>query len=233
MLPKIATPKYDMIIPSTGKQITYRPYLIKEEKILLIALESEDENQIENAVSNIIKECIEDDVDVQELTTFDVEFIFLTLRSKSVGEGVKLKMKCTECEEGTEIKIELEKVKVKNNDNKELQVKINEEMTIDLHWPKIKDKLTKEEKVTDTESIITLVAKTIDTIYYGEEIHVTKNVPLSEVKDFVEGLSTDQFKSVLELMTNIPYVSYDIEFICNSCKHENKKELKGLVDFFT
>ena len=233
MLPKIATPKYDMIVPSSGKQITYRPYLVKEEKILLIALESEDENQIEKAVSEIIKSCLEDDVDVQELTTFDVEYIFLTLRSKSVGEGVKLKPKCTKCEEGTEIRVDLEKVEVKNNDNKELQVKINEEMTIDLHWPKIKDKLTKKEKATDTESIITLVAKAIDTIYYGDEIHLTKDVPLSEVKDFVESLSTDQFKSVLELMTNIPYVSYDIEFICNSCKHENKKELKGLVDFFT
>jgi hypothetical protein len=233
MLPKIATPKYDMIVPSTGKQITYRPYLIKEEKILLIALESQDEKQIEKAVSSIIIECIEEDINIQELTTFDIELIFVTLRSKSVGEGIKLNPKCSECDESTEIKIDLERVEVKNNTDKELRVKINDEMTIDLHWPKIKDKLTDKDKETEADSIINLISKSIDTIYFGEEIHSTKDVPQSEVKDFVESLSTDQFKTVLELMKNMPYVSYDMKFICKSCKHENEKELKGLVDFFT
>ena len=99
MLPKIATPKYDMIVPSTGKSITYRPYVVKEEKILLIAMESQSEQAIEKAVLNIIKECVESPINIKSLTTFDVEFIFVTLRSKSVGEGIKVNPSCSKCED--------------------------------------------------------------------------------------------------------------------------------------
>ena len=106
MLPKIATPKYDMIVPSTGKSITYRPYVVKEEKMLLIAMESQDEKQIENAVMNIIEECVESPLDINTLTNFDVEFMFVTLRAKSVGEGIELSPKCQHCEETNAVKLE-------------------------------------------------------------------------------------------------------------------------------
>ena len=115
MLPKLATPKYDMIVPSTGESITYRPYVVKEEKILLIAFETQNDTAIEKAVNNIIKECIESPINIQELTTFDVEYIFVTLRSKSVGEGIKINPSCEHCEEKNEVKIDLEKVKVANH----------------------------------------------------------------------------------------------------------------------
>ena len=113
MLPKLATPKYDMIVPSTGESITYRPYVVREEKVLLIAMESESDIAIENAVTDIIKLCVESPIKVEDLTNFDVEFMFVTLRSKSVGEGIKVSSKCTECEESNEHKIDLEKIKVK------------------------------------------------------------------------------------------------------------------------
>ena len=99
MLPRMVTPKYDMIVPSTGKSITYRPYVVKEEKLLLIAMESQDDKQIENAVMNIIEECVESPLDINTLTNFDVEFMFVTLRAKSVGEGIELSPKCQHCEE--------------------------------------------------------------------------------------------------------------------------------------
>ena len=114
MLPKMVTPKYDMIVPSTGKSITYRPYVVKEEKLLLIAMESKDDKQIENAVMNIIEECIESPIDINTLTNFDVEFIFVTLRAKSVGEGIELSPKCKHCEEINEVKLDLDEVTVKN-----------------------------------------------------------------------------------------------------------------------
>ena len=107
MLPKIATPKYDMIVPSTGETVTYRPYVVKEEKLLLIALESQSNEAIENAVVDIIKLCVETPIDVNSLTTFDVEFIFVTLRSKSVGEGIKINPPCEHCEAPNEVKINL------------------------------------------------------------------------------------------------------------------------------
>ena len=116
MLPTIATPKYDMIVPSTGESITYRPYVVKEEKILLIALETQDDIQIEKSVTDIIKACVESPIKVNELTTFDIEFIFITLRSKSVGEGIKVNMKCDDdtCNEQVEIPLALDEIKVSN-----------------------------------------------------------------------------------------------------------------------
>ena len=141
MLPKMVTPKYDMIVPSTGKSITYRPYVVKEEKMLLIAMESQDEKQIENAVMNIIKECIESPLDINTLTNFDVEFIFVTLRAKSVGEGIKLSPKCTSCEETNEVKLDLDEVTVKNlEDQTDTMIKLTDDISVELKWPTMKDR---------------------------------------------------------------------------------------------
>ena len=112
MLPKIATPKYDMIVPSTGKSITYRPYVVKEEKILLIALESEDEKQIEKSIYSMIESCLDGKVNINDFTNFDIEFIFLTLRSMSVGEGIKLNIPCSSCEEPNEVSVDLNKLEL-------------------------------------------------------------------------------------------------------------------------
>ena len=232
MLPKIATPKYDMIVPSTGDVITYRPYVVREEKLLLIALESEDDKQIDQAISDIIKSCLDDSVDINILTGFDIEFVFLTLRARSVGEGIDLSMKCDSCEAPNKIKVDLDKLIIKNNDfdSKDLQLKISDNMTVEVGWPTMADRGVTGD--TGTEILINQVAKSIKTIYYGEEIHSTSDVPFEEVVDFVENLSSEQFTKVMELLTKTPYVSYDIEFACKKCGHKNTRELKGLADFF-
>ena len=231
MLPKLATPKYDMIVPSTGESITYRPYVVKEEKLLLIAMESQDDKQIEQAISDIIRSCLSN-VKVEDLTGFDIEFIFLTLRARSVGEGVELFIPCSECEEKNEVKINLDKLEMKNLDfnDKELQLKIDENITIELRWPTMSDRSVEVE--TGTEILIHMVAKSINTIYYGEEIHSTKDVLFEEVLEFVESLSSEQFSKIMTLLLKTPYVSYDIKFTCKKCGHKNERELKGLADFF-
>ena len=231
MLPKIATPKYDMIVPSTGKTITYRPYVVKEEKLLLIALESQDEKQVEQAVNEIIESCL-DNVNTQDLTAFDVEFIFLTLRSRSVGEGIELGITCSKCEESNPVKINLNELQVKNMDfdDKDLQLKLNDDITIELRWPTMSDRSVKVE--TGTEVLIHMVAKSISTLYHGEEIHSMKDVPFTEVLEFVESLSSGQFNKIMELLVKTPYVSYDIKFTCKKCGEKNERELKGLADFF-
>jgi len=231
MLPKLATPKYDMIVPSTGESITYRPYVVKEEKLLLIAMESQDDKQIEQAISDIIRSCL-DNVKIEDLTGFDIEFIFLTLRARSVGEGVELFIPCSECEEKNEVKINLDKLEMKNLDfnDKELQLKIDENITIELRWPTMSDRSVEVE--TGTEILIHMVAKSINTIYYGEEIHSTKDVLFEEVLEFVESLSSEQFSKIMTLLLKTPYVSYDIKFTCKKCGHKNERELKGLADFF-
>ena len=233
MLPKLATPKYDMIVPSTGNVITYRPYVVREEKLLLIAMESKDEDQIEKAVLNIIKACIESPIKIDDLTTFDVEFIFITLRSKSVGEGIKLTPKCQHCEEANEITVDLEKVKVANLDDVvDKHVKLTDSISVDLKWHTMKDRGNKLEADTETETIINMIVASLDTIYSGEETYAVKDATKKETLDFVESLNTDQFNIIVDILSKSPYLIYDLKFDCKECSKETTIELKGLIDFF-
>jgi len=234
MLPKLATPKYDMIVPSTGKVISYRPYVVKEEKILLIAMESQNENEIEKAVLNIIKECIESPINVDELTSFDVEFIFITLRSQSVGEGIKLLPKCQHCEAVNEVTLDLDKIIVANlEDAIDMHVKLTDDISIDLKWHTMKEKTALVgKKDSETETVIGLISTGIETIYSGEDIHAAKDSTNEELIDFVESLNTDQFNDIVKILANAPHLSYDLKFDCKECSKENSIALKGLVDFF-
>jgi hypothetical protein len=236
MLPIIATPKYEMIVPSTGESITYRPYVVKEEKILLIALETQDDIQIEKSVTDIIKQCVESPLNINDLTTFDIEMIFITLRSKSVGEGVKLIMKCEEetCDGSEDVFLELDKITISNlEESKENKsIKINDDISIDMRWLKTNDRLNQAQRKTGTDTIINSAAKCIETIYSGEETFATKDAPHKEVVTFVESLNTDQFAKVLDFMQASPALSYDLAYNCKICGHKNEKELRGLQDFF-
>ena len=233
MLPILATPKYDMIVPSSGKAVTYRPYVVKEEKLLLIAMESKDEVQIEKAVINIIKACVETAIDVDILTTFDLEYIFVTLRSKSVGEGIKITPKCKHCEEVNEVNIDLEKITVANlEDAVDRHVKLTDDISVDLRWQTLKDRDKFDKKAGTTDTIINMVVTSLETIYSGEEIYSIADTQKKEVVDFVESLSSDQFQSLAEVIAKAPYLSYDVNFDCKECSENNIIELKGLIDFF-
>jgi hypothetical protein len=233
MLPKLVTPKYDMIIPSTGETVTYRPYVVKEEKLLLIAMESQDEKQIETAVMNIIEECIESPININELTTFDVEFMFVTLRAKSVGEGIQLSPKCSSCEEVNEIKVNLDDVTVANlNDQVDKLIKLTDDISLELKWSTMKDRHINLEDKTETETIINMITNSIGMIYSGEETFNCNDVPNAEVRDFVESLSNEQFNQVVDVMAKAPYLSYEINFDCKKCGENNKIPLNGLADFF-
>ena len=236
MLPIIATPKYDMIVPSTGQSITYRPYVVKEEKILLIALESESEIAIERAVTDIIKACVETPIDIKSFTMFDIEFMFTTLRSKSVGEGIEVMLSCIsdECDAKQKIKVDLDNVYVANLDTAaDMHLKINDEISVDLKYLGYSDSLTQAQRATETEAAINMVAKTIDTIYSGEETYTTKDAPFNEVVRFVESLNNDQFAKIINFMTDSPVVTYDLDYKCGACGHQNVRQLRGLTDFFS
>ena len=234
MLPKIATPKYDMIVPSTGESITYRPYLVKEEKILLIAMESQSDEAMETAVIDIIKMCVETPINVKSLTTFDIEYIFVNLRAKSVGEGIKLSPTCEHCEEVNEdIKFDLEKVIVSGLDEEiDMNVKLTDDISVDVTWPTMKNKLTEAEMKTGTDTLINMVARGIGTIYSGEEIYAAADSTKKELVEFVESLGSDQFNALLTKVSEAPQLTYDLEFKCKACGEDNKLELKGLADFF-
>ena len=234
MLPKIATPKYDMIVPPTGETVTYRPYVVKEEKILLIALESQSDEAMENAVIDIIKQCVETPINTNTLTTFDIEFMFINLRSKSVGEGIKISPPCQHCEEVNEdIKIDLDKVIVKGLEKDvDMLVKLTDDISVDISWPTMKNKLTEAEMKTGTDTLINMVARSIGTIYSGEEIFSADDSSKKELLEFVESLGSDQFNALLTKVSEAPQLSYDLNFKCKACEEDNKLELKGLSDFF-
>ena len=233
MLPILATPKYDMIVPSTGKPITYRPYVVKEEKILLIAMESNDEKAINNAVLDTIKACVESPINIDDLTRFDVEYMFVTLRSKSVGEGIKLTPKCSECDEEHNVKVDLEQVKIANlDDTVDKHIKITDDISVDIKWATMKDKDDDFAGDTETQTIINLMVNSLETIYSGEDIFAVQDVPKNEVIDFVESLNPDQFDSIVQVLSKAPYLSYDIVFDCVKCTKKNTITLNGLIDFF-
>jgi len=234
MLPKIATPKYDMIVPSTGESITYRPYLVKEEKILLIAMESQSDEAMENAVVDIIKLCVETPINTDTLTTFDIEYIFINLRAKSVGEGIKLNPTCQHCEEVNEdIKVDLDKVIVSGIEEEiDMRVKLTDDIAVDVTWPTMKNKLTEDDMKTGTDTLINMVARSIGTIYSGEEIFAAADSTKKELVEFVESLGSDQFNALLTKVSEAPQLTYDLEFKCKACGEDNKLEIKGLADFF-
>jgi len=234
MLPKIATPKYDMIVPSTGESITYRPYLVKEEKILLIAMESQSDEAMENAVVDIIKLCVETPINTDTLTTFDIEYIFINLRAKSVGEGIKLNPTCQHCEEVNEdIKVDLDKVIVSGIEEEiDMRVKLTDDIAVDVTWPTMKNKLTEDDMKTGTDTLINMVARSIGTIYSGEEIFAAADSTKKELVEFVESLGSDQFNALLTKVSEAPQLTYDLEFKCKACEEDNKIEIKGLADFF-
>lgn len=231
ILPKIEVPKYELTVPSTGQKITYRPYLVKEEKILLIALESTDAEQIRKAIVNIVEECTED-VDIKTLTGYDVEYIFVKLRAVSVGAKVELVRGCDKCDyKDNQFIVDLDKVEVKNaKSSDDLQIKLDDKLTVDIGYPKTTDKIEEHDVAADL--LIAVVANSIDTIYYGEDTYSAKEVSKKELREFVEGFSTSHFNKITKVLLDGPYVGLTVNYTCKECGHEHTVELKGLIDFF-
>ena len=175
-------------------------------------------------------------IDIKSFTMFDIEYMFTTLRSKSVGEGIEVQLPCLndECEANQKIKVDLDSVYVANLDTAaDMHLKINDEISVDLKYLGYSDSLTQAQRATETEAAINMVAKTIETIYSGEETYATKDAPFKEVVRFVESLNNDQFAKVINFMTDSPVLTYDLDYKCSACGHQNVRQLKGLTDFFS
>ena len=227
-LPKIETPKYVLKVPSTNNKIEYRPFLVKEEKVLLIAQESEDESQIRNAICDIVSACTFGQVDPLELTTYDLEYIFLMLRAKSVGETANFRLKCTECGEYTEYSLDLEKVKVVFPKNKPKDnISINGSIGMTLKPLKVKNMTNLN--VNDINSMVSLV---IDTIYDSDSVYSADNTSKKELDDFIDSLPHKALAEIQNFVENQPKLSYTVKFKCESCGAENETELTGLASFF-
>lgn len=232
-LPKLNdSPKYEMVIPSLKQTVRYRPYLVKEEKVLLMAFESNDSSQAMNAIIDTILVCVDENIKRETLTTFDVEYMFTQIRSKSVGETSKVNVKCEKCETLNAVTINLAEVELDTPESVNNEIELTPEVSIELSYPSADSLINIDKEATNAEKILATIVASIDVIKTEEERVSTKDVTKQEVEEFVDGMTGEQFSNLAEYVKNIPTLKENVEFVCENCGHNNSRELVGFTDFF-
>ena len=232
-LPKIEAPKYEAKIPSTGKTIQYRPYLVKEEKILMIALETKNSNSILNAVKDIISSCTYGKVDPENLCTFDLEYLFLKLRAKSTGEIAKIGMKCSHCEAVNQLEVNLDQIEVKMPEGVDRRIALTDVIGVNLTWPKMSRLPQNTGEKADANAAMDVVIACIDSIYDKTKIYKAEDTSREEMIEFIESLSQAQFGKIQDFMLKMPALETKVQFNCVKCKKDSDIALSGLNSFFT
>lgn len=233
-LPKLETPKHSCVLPITNNTVYYRPFLIGEQKILLIAQESEDEGQVIREMINLLDTCC-DDMNAANLNTIDLEYLFLQLRMKSVGESSDVMMICESCEAETELSINLEDAKVIETEPKiDSIVKLNDAVSIELQYPSfgMMEHLDPNEPELNTEGVFEVMTKCIVSIINGDEVFTRDDFSEKELVEFLDQLELTMFNKVNEFFNNAPVLTIDANFKCSSCDINNENKLEGVGSFF-
>ena len=236
-LPKISTPTYELELPSTGETIKYRPFLVKEEKLLVIALESEDIKQITTAIKTVIKNCIiTKNIKVESLPTFDIEYLFLNIRGKSVGEELDVNIICPDDGETQfPVKINLDDIKVQKNEEHSNRIKLDDSIMMEMKYPSldqfIKNNFDFSNKNAMDQSF-DLIASCIDKIFTEEEVWTTSDVTKKEMNDFLESMNSSQFKDIEKFFETMPKLSHKIKVKNPVTEVESEVVLEGLASFF-
>ena len=229
-LPKLNTPIYETILPSTEKVIKYRPFLVKEEKILLTALEDTSGKSLPPAIKQILNNCIQSKLDVDKLPTFDIEFLFLRLRAKSVGEVVSIGLKCKECEEVSQIDLNLEEVKVHKNKKHSTKIILDDSIGVKMRYPGVNSLDTSGGN--ESENGMNILKNSIDMIFTEEETHERDSCTDKELDEFFDSLNSKQFQKLKEFFDDMPVMKHDVKFKCEKCEKDNIVTLQGLNSFF-
>ena len=236
-LPQIATPTYELVLPSTGKKIKYRPFLVKEEKILILALESEDTKQITNAIKSILKSCISTrGVKVEELPTFDIEYIFLNIRGKSVGESLDVLVTCPDDgETQVEHKIYIDEIQVERDEKHNRDIKLDHSLTLRMKYPSLNEFIQNNFNPSDEntlEASMDIIASCIDVVYSEEESWAAADCTKKELNEWLETLNTTQFKEVETFFDTMPKLTHKVKVTNPKTKVESEVTLEGLTSFF-
>ena len=235
-LPKISTPTYELVIPSTGKNIQSRPFLVKEEKVLIVAMESEDTRSIANAVKDVIKNCIiTRGVKVEELSTFDIEYLFLNIRGKSVGEEVEVLVTCPD--DGVTkvpLTIALDEIQVQFDEEHSRDIKLDDALTLRMRYPSMEEFIKNNFAVSDisVDDTFEMITSCIEQVYNEEESWSAKDCSKKELKEFVEQLSSKQFKEIENFFGTMPKLSHKISVLNPNTEVESEVVLEGLASFF-
>lgn len=232
-LPILESPKYTVEIPSSKKTIEYRPFLVKEEKILLMAQESQDSREMLNAMKDIIRACTFEKVDVNTLTSFDLEYIFLKLRSKSIGEISHVNIKCSSCEVSNPIEINLDEVQVKFDDSVSRTIMITDSVGVNMRYIRVKDmSALTDDKKSQSDLINEVVIASIESIFDAEKVYAAENSTKAELITFINSLNRSQMQKIEAFIAAIPALKEDVKFKCKGCGHDNSLELSGTQAFF-
>lgn len=244
MLPKVDVPIYELELPLSKKRVKFRPFLVKEEKILLMAVESDDEKAALLAIKQIISNCcLEQDFDINKLPVVDLEYFFLNLRARSVGEVVNLQYKCNnnvKNEENKEVKcnhvvpidINLLNIKPEMNADHSDKIQLSEKLGIVMKYPTFDNIEKADSNKGQIETIMELITECIDCVYDEDSVYYTKDVPKKEVEDFVENLSQDHFKKIQKFFDTLPKIKQNVNFKCNKCGYEENIDIEGIQNFF-
>ena len=237
-IPKISTPIYELELPSTGKTIKYRPFLVKEEKVLVIALESEDTKQISNAIKAVLKSCIQTKgIKVETLPTFDIEFLFLNIRGKSVGEELDVTLICPD-DEKTQVPvvINLDDIEIQKSEEHTNKVQLDDNLMMELKYPSldqfIKSNFDFSDSGNQMDQSFALIASCIDKIYNEEEVWATADCTKKEVNEFLESMNSSQFKEIEKFFDTMPKLKHEIKVTNPNTGVESDVVLEGLASFF-
>lgn len=234
-LPQLnSAPKYDLKVPSTGQTIRFRPFLVKEQKVLLIAYETQDRKQVIRAILDTVEACLESDISVHSLSTFDVDYLFTQIRAKSVGEKVDLKIKCTQCEHFNDVQVNLEEIEVGQADGNKT-IKLNDEISVKLQYPSY-TQFIKNPKIleseSDTETVMEVIISCMESIQTEEENILLKDEPREEIVRFLDSMTSEQFEKISSFVQGIPSMKKEVEFACEACGETSNVVLQGIDDFF-
>ena len=237
-LPKISTPTYELELPSSGKTIKFRPFLVREEKLLVLALESDDPKEITNAVKAVLKDCIQTrGVKVETLPTFDIEYLFLNIRGKSVGEDIEVSVLCPDDNETyADVQISIDDIQVTKDKDHSNKIKIDENLMMEMKYPSLNQFIKNNFDFSNDNQVdqsFDLIASCIDKVYSADEAWTTDDFTKKEVLDFLEQMNSTQFKQIENFFTTMPKLSHEVEVVNPKTKKKNMVVLEGLASFFS
>ena len=236
-LPKIATPYYELELPSSGEKIEYRPFHVKEEKLLVLAMETQDQKQITRAIKEVIKSCVRGSLKVESLPTFDIEYLFLNIRGKSVGEEIELNVIAPD-DEVTEVPvtINIDDIQVIKNEKHKRDIDLGEGLMMRLKYPSLEQFISENfdmsEGASNVEKTFDLIATCVDTIYSADEAWTTADVTKKELNDFLDQLNTKQFQEIETFFETMPKLQHTVNIKNPKTKKKSEVVLEGLASFF-
>lgn len=236
-LPKIATPTYELELPSTGEKVKFRPFLVKEEKLLVIAMESEDTKQITTAIKTVIKNCIETKgIKVETLPTFDIEYLFLNIRGKSVGEEIEVNLICPDDgETNASVKINLDDIKVQKNEEHDNKIKLDSHLMMEMKYPSLEQFIKSNFDMSENNALdqsFELISSCVDKIYNEEEVWSAADVTKKELMEFLEQMNSKQFKLIEKFFETMPKLSHKVKITNPKTGVESEVVIEGLASFF-